>query len=550
MTPRVAAAVAGAAAGALLVWIASVRLLDPREAGWLMQGSDWQIHFLGWHLFRNEPWHWPPGRIAGYLEPLGSAIGLTDSLPLLAFGFKPFAPALSQPFQYFGLWFLACYILQGVFGALVLSTWTERTVAQVLGGFAFALMPTFLARIAHPALCGHWLLLWALWLNWRATPRGRYFDVRQHAALGIVSGLVHPYLAAMVLALLGALAAKRVIEDSTRWAAAVAALATAVVAVVSGWFLAGMFSVAAPAELGAMGVGDFSMNLLSPINSAQYSSLLPGLRAVSFMQLNEGFQYFGVGFLVLCIGAALLTITRPVAWRAASVPLLVVLIACALFSIAPRVSLGTRVLADFSEQMAPIASTFRVTGRFFWPVAYALVAAALGVVASRLGPRAALTVLSASLVLQVVDLHGWLLRLHQGSHGDAFYEWRSPLTSREWGELLPNYKHLHLLPPQICGGHPVVSPAAVGYLAGLYGLGINDAVTARFDISEQVKVCERLRDDVMRGALADDTAYLLPAAAAAELLHRTGDAVRCREIDQVNVCVTTRSILQQGRSPE
>ncbi len=549
MTHRVAAALAGTAGGGLLLWIASLRVIDPTDARWMMQGGDWQIHFLGWHLFRNEAWHWPPGLIAGYLEPLGSAIGFTDSLPLLAFGFKPFASALSRPFQYFGLWFLACYVLQGIFGALVVSTWTKRTVAQVLGGFAFALMPTLLARIAHPALCGHWLLLWALWLNWRATPPG-FSDVRHHAALGIISGLVHPYLAVMVLALLAALAAKRLIEKSNRWREPIATLAMAVVAVVSGWFAAGMFSVASPTELGAMGTGDFSMNLLSPINPAQYGSLFPAMRALSFMQLNEGFQYFGAGFLLLCAVGLLVSIARPVAFDAASLPLVVVLIACALFSVTPKVSVGMRVLADFSEPMAPIASTFRVTGRFFWPVAYALVAAALGVVTSRLGPRAAVAILSASLVLQIVDLHGWLLRLHQGSHGDAFYEWRSPLTSREWGDLLPHYKHLHLLPPQICGGQPPVSPVAVGYLAGLYGLGINDAVTARFDISDQVKVCERLRDDFSRGALADDTVYLLAPLAASELRERAGLAVECREIDRVTVCVTARSIALRRRSQE
>jgi hypothetical protein len=61
----------------------------------------------------------------------------------------------------------------------------------------------------------------------------------------------------------------------------------------------------------------------------------------------------------------------------------------------------------------------------------------------------------------------------------------------------------------------------------LYGLGIN--VTARFDVSEQVKVCERLRDDFMRGALAHDTVYFLPAAAAADLQRRLtlGLSVTC-----------------------
>jgi len=34
-----------------------------------------------------------------------------DSIPLLAFLFKPFTSLLPEPFQYFDLWLLACFIL-------------------------------------------------------------------------------------------------------------------------------------------------------------------------------------------------------------------------------------------------------------------------------------------------------------------------------------------------------------------------------------------------------------------------------------------------------
>jgi hypothetical protein len=71
-------------------WIA----LNPSNVTWLLAGLDEAQHFLGWHFFRHEPWSFPPGLIRGYLDPLGTSIGYTDSVPLLAFVSKVFAFAL------------------------------------------------------------------------------------------------------------------------------------------------------------------------------------------------------------------------------------------------------------------------------------------------------------------------------------------------------------------------------------------------------------------------------------------------------------------------
>ena len=66
------------------------------------------------------------------------------------------------------------------------------------------MMPTLLIRIGHPALCAHWLLLWVLVIAVReGAPRVR---VSEWAVIGMLAGLVHPYLATMVLALLIAVA--------------------------------------------------------------------------------------------------------------------------------------------------------------------------------------------------------------------------------------------------------------------------------------------------------------------------------------------------------
>ena len=317
-SPAVAAVISAFLGGAAFGWGAGLRPLDPREFGWVMQG-DWRIHFLGWHLFRNEPWQWPPGAIATMYEPVGTTLGFTDSIPLAAFLLKPIEAWLPHSFQYIGLWFLLCFALQGLFGALVMSTWTPRPLLQVVGALFYVSLPMLLFRIAHPALCSHWLLLWALWLNWRR-PTSYRNDVAQHVALGLISGLVHPYLAVMVLALLGALAARRmIIPDfaSRPWIVVTFCFAGAALAV--GWWASGLFTLSSGRDLLAGG-GDYSTNLLSLVNPGPHSAFLPGFQFFSGNQW-DGYQYLGLGLLLLCLVAAPIAL-RIRDWSRGSIPLL------------------------------------------------------------------------------------------------------------------------------------------------------------------------------------------------------------------------------------
>ena len=56
--------------GLFFAWIAGARTINPAEVAWTMK-LDWRIHFLGWHLFRSEPWHWPPGLLEGFQRRVG-----------------------------------------------------------------------------------------------------------------------------------------------------------------------------------------------------------------------------------------------------------------------------------------------------------------------------------------------------------------------------------------------------------------------------------------------------------------------------------------------
>jgi hypothetical protein len=140
--------------------------LDPANIGWNASG-DAATHYLGWWFFRNSAWHFPLGASPDYGLELGSAVFYSDSIPLLAFLFKPFAAWLPTPFQYFGLWVLLSLSLQALFTWRLLGACSATRPlalrASAVGLFLFS--PPLLIRIGgHISVEGHWMLLDSLLL--------------------------------------------------------------------------------------------------------------------------------------------------------------------------------------------------------------------------------------------------------------------------------------------------------------------------------------------------------------------------------------------------
>lgn len=529
---------AAACGAAFFVWVHGVGVLHPSSIGWLMR-SDWRFQFLGWQFFRQEPWLWPPGLIAGYHRaPSGSAIGLTDSIPLAAFVLKPFDDLLPLPFQYLGGWLLLCFALQGFFGALIVRIWSPALVHQVSGGALFVLLPTLLNRTVHTALCAHWLILWALWLYLRHRP-GHPVPVGQLVMLGVVAGLVHPYLAVMVLAIEVAFVVRLAREDGRMVGARAAdAVALAMVAVGIGWWASGMFSLPSDALL-REGLTGFSMNLLAPISPTGWSALLPEQAIARAGQGFEGFQYLGAGVLVLVAAAAGIAAARASRshwWTLA--PLLVVSGALAFYALSPRITFGSQVLTDYSTWWLERLAVFRVTGRFFWPAAYGLLALALGATVSWLRPWLASAVLCAVVLVQAVDLRPGLTFRRDVAHSPGAARWSYPFGAEHWPALLASYRHLILLLPAQCGASPVSFEAA-GYLASLHGLSVNAGEQSRWDDGANRDYCADLGARIAEGRYDDEALYLVHPAYTP--LVRAASTVVCGELDGLTVCGTERT---------
>jgi hypothetical protein len=81
-------------------------ILRPTDFRWLLPG-DGGMNLLGWMFFRNEPfWQQPFDAVWAYGMSISGSLVYSDSIPLMAFLFKPFAGLLPTDFQYFDLWTL------------------------------------------------------------------------------------------------------------------------------------------------------------------------------------------------------------------------------------------------------------------------------------------------------------------------------------------------------------------------------------------------------------------------------------------------------------
>jgi hypothetical protein len=532
---RVGPIAGGIAGGSFFWWIAGTRIIDPTQFEWLMK-LDWRINFLGWHLFRNDPWRLPPGIVEGYLAGEGTTVGFTDSVPLAALLLKPFDAWLPTPFQYFGLWLLLCFVLQGVFGALLVRAFTGRTLLQALGAALFVLIPTLLMRVGHPALTAHFFLLWALWLSFGRDPAQKP-SVSAHALLGLAVGLTHPYLAAMTLLLLGGAVL------SHRTTAAAHAFAGAVLATLAGWWLGGFLSVSSTTDLAAGGLGLYSMNLLSPLTPRGWSSLLPEVPVAHELQAYEGYQYLGAGVMVLLVVALVLTastmrsgsVTRTRIW-----PVAMVCTACAIYALSPRITVGDSVLIDWSHPVIDRLAFFRASGRFFWPMTYLLLTAALGVVVTRLRTWVAALVVAVALVIQIVDLRPGHGERRFTSRSEAFHAWPRQLNAATWGTVLSYYDHISLVPASQCGGAPL-EHEELAFLAGMHGLTINSGLGARWDESRRRRYCGALEAAITEGRIEPGTIYIVSRAHEQRLHAAAGERVVCGSLDSARVCVSSKS---------
>jgi hypothetical protein len=463
-----------------VAWMFPVGRLFPLHPLDVAMSGDAAQHAIGQRYFINDAWRWPLFDIPRLNAPEGANVALTDSIPLVAVLLKLLRAWLPAGFTVTESWVAIAFILQPVAAVFALRSAGERRFVPAAAISVIALsMPTLLMRFVgtHEALCSHFLILFAIGLYFRQTApgRGRRAPGRIAVpALILASLLIHPYLLAMVTIMLAAAPLTLIMRRDRRWRGAavcfvLSCLVTAIVALVLG------YGGSEPAP----GFGIYSMNLLGPVQS-HFSTLLPfDWRDPTGGQGYEGFQYLGLGVLVLAVAALAVSVMRSAGRTAiyAHGGLVLVCLALFAFALSSRVYLGGHLL--FGLKTVPLfIQQFRASGRFFWPVAYVIVIASIAALASRLRTPWLAALLAVCGALQVADT---ALPRNGG--------WRAEHQTEAWviprAALLPAFaaaSRLSLWPLQNCAINSAGEPAYMQtlLLASTVNLTTNTMYMSRF----------------------------------------------------------------------
>lgn len=490
------------AIGFLAFWaIAGFNILNPTYVGWLNADNDPFQHQLGWMFFRESPWTLPIGLNPNFGLDISSSIVYSDSIPIFAFLFKIFNYLLPSTFQYFGIWTLACLMLQTYFGWKLIGLWTKSELLKLTALPLFTFSPILLNRIGmHTALAGHFLILVALYLIFYSAQKNHF---RNWLMLLAICALTHFYLLAMVLGLWLANLFDQCNNKNSQNLRNLKELVFMVFLLAIVMWQAGYFSVGVISAGGGWGYGTWGMNLLSFFNAKGWSYLLPAIPGVQSHQ--ERFQFPGLGVFVVWIFALAKpqTLKEYISKSFKRWPwIYYLLIAYTIFAISNHVGIGSiRFQYELPKFLLSVGNALRASDRFFWPVLYLLVITGIYAVVKGYSKKSAVVILGLASFIQVVDTHaGWgALRSHLNTQ--MVFDETAVLKNPFWAQAVVHYKNILLAPAKNSPEHWKI----FSLLAADNHMGTNAVYLARID----EKKLKQMQSTLINGEINSNNLYVI-----------------------------------------
>lgn len=292
----------------LLVILSAPDVIRSAAPFFMQPDSDPAQHFIGARYFLADVWRWPLLTLPDLGTPQGSNLTMTDSIPLLALIAKLLRPLFGPMPNYFGAWLLLCAALQAAgFAAIARALGVHDRWSLVGIGLLGVFSPALLFRTGHIALCSHFALLFLLASYWRYSRTANaalpFFGVAAWLAAGL---LIHPYLAAMQLAIASALLGSGLWQQRLDVGRALVVLCGWIGTLLLVGWICGSAGVALP--WGSYGVAP--LDLAAPWNP-QLSGLFAPHRLVDPTGYHyDAYNYWGAGFLLAAIVALVLRVRR------------------------------------------------------------------------------------------------------------------------------------------------------------------------------------------------------------------------------------------------
>ncbi len=488
----------------LFLLIYGIAPLVPTNVSFLYTSPDQDVmsHQFGFDFYRYSPWQHPLGQTDHYPYPYMSSIINSDSIPIFAFFFKLISPLLPEYFQYFGLWTLLCFALQGLCAALLLHRLKVRFAA------AMCTVPLFICNVPllfrcfhHSALAGQWLILLCFLL---ILDHPRLTLKKQILFWSLLCGLsvwIHGYLFIMVGLLMTLNCIYRFLIGH-QIKPVLAIFFSCVIVTLFCYYEGGGF-IAYP-NIPVWGLGLLTFDLTDLLNPTSYSAFFPAIQPPFS---TENAFYLGIGIIILLFFSIILLLKEKNAVKKQFQKKSMEFRFC-LFSVLLITLLSFGVCARFAghplydlrpllnEKTSIMLSNFRSSARFFWPVWYLILLGCLTVINRMFKSRNLLCILLAiCTLLQYADV---VPKTANGGTDTVIDGYCSiPAVAFE-NCYSPETKHLSFLGPVF------ITDAAV--FAAHNHMTLNASKVGRGLKNSQQLDTEKVRS----GELRSDTLYVLP----------------------------------------
>ena len=495
------------------IFIFGLRVLDFTYTDWLMNDTDLTQHYLGWRFYRNSDFGFPFGLMEGVIHPFRESIVFADSIPILAVFFRMFSFALPLNFQYFGLFGILSYFLQGAFSGIIIKKLTNNMICSVLGsmfvtGSSFMLFRMF----AHTALAAHFIILIAIYICiTKNENRNSLKKVLYWGGLLSLGATVHPYFVPMVFAFSFFYFLDDFLQRKKMKTIILFSLSIALCVVTMSIF--GVFYN--DFSMAGEGLHFFNANINALINPIFGSSTFLRSRPLATGGQYEGMSYIGFGMIILGF-VALFSVLE--GYNELIIKLrnrlllqrlifgVILFFSFFVISLGPVITIGNmtllsymRFLPDFIEQTW---STFRATGRFIWPAAYLLMFGIIVTIAKKYKPAVTAVILSITLLIQLVDLTPFFR--YRGEYFRNHVVFESSLQSTVWDGIVHDHMYIYFMETSFS----TTQYYHIGRLAVYNNIRLNDFHLARKPVDQINFHRERVLSKLRKGYIDTDIAYL------------------------------------------
>jgi hypothetical protein len=494
----------------LSAFIATVGLgiLNPRNVSWLLADFDMTLEYLGWAFYRHGPWTFPIGLNPNFGLDISSSIIYSNSMPLFAMVFKPFSGLLGEPFQFWGLWILLCFVLQAWMAWLLLGLITKDLWIKTFATGLLLFSPPMFSQIGfHNSTIGHFPILAAIYLILRSTQNKR---VLWWSILLPCTLMIHPYTFAMLVALwLADLLDKLAIQKKLSILQVLLEMVCAFSTTIFIAWQAGYFMNVSPGETG---FGTYRMNLLALFDPSGFDaanwSFLYSLPSVRSNNNYEGFVYLGLGLIaVLLISLPMMAKYRDkfIELLRGHVFIFLCLICLTLFALSNNIGIGSWTFSiPLTPKLFSIASILRASARMFWPVFYVIALAGIYFLIKGYSKKIATAILGIALVIQIIDTSGaWLEIKNKINHPGP-----QPVLSLSdpfWADAAKHYKKVVRVP---AWNEQAIWEKFANY-AAQNQLGTNSVFMGRVDQQKIERSNQKLKEMLAQGKFEPDTLYIV-----------------------------------------